>query len=312
MIQDLLVKLQEGNRPSAVLVGQLSGLASDEAEDFRSSWARVPVERRRAILELAVELAENDVQLEFTTVFRASLADPDPLVRATAIEGLWEDDEFRTADQLARILRQDPAESVRVAAALGLARFAVLAETGKLYAPSASRVRAALLEAVTDPHETPDVRRRSLEALGAFGDPTVGDLIARAYADSDSKLRASAVFAMGRNGDERWLATILHELENPNPELRFEAARAAGELESPRALVPLITRLDDEDVEVRLAVIGALAQIGGDVARKALQRCAKSEDVAIRDAANDALGELDLLTDPLTNSPFLDDSTRTV
>ena len=312
MIQDLLAKLQEGNRPSAVLVGQLSGLASDDAKDFELRWGGVPVERRRAILDLAVELAENDVQMDFTAVFKVALADPDPLVRATAIEGLWEDEEFRTADQLARILRQDSDESVRVAAALGLARFAVLAETGSLYAPSAGRVRSALLGAVTDRDETLEVRRRALEALGAFGDPTIGDLIANAYADSDPKMRASALFAMGRNGDERWLATILPDMESENPELRFEAARAAGELESPRALVPLIALLDDDDVEVRLAAIGSLAQIGGDVARKALQRCAKSTDVAIRDAANEALGEMDLGSDPLSISPFLNDSTRTV
>ena len=117
---------------------------------------------------------------------------------------------------------------------------------------------------------------------------------------------------MGRNGDERWLPTVLKELENSDPELRFEAARAAGELESPRALVPLIPLLDDDDLEVRLAVIGALAQIGGDVARKALLRCTKSPDAAVREAAADALGEMDLAGDALSISPFLNDSTRTI
>ena len=151
-------------------------------------------------MSLAVDLAEHDVQLDFTTIFKAALGDPDATVRATAIDGLWEDDEFRTADQLARILRHDPDERVRVAAALALARFAILAETGSLYAPSAGRVRTALLGATTDESETFEVRRRSLEAVGALSDPTVVDLIANAYANPDLKFPGECDL---RHGAER-------------------------------------------------------------------------------------------------------------
>ncbi len=312
MIQEIILKLREGSSPSAMQVSQLAGLSAGDVTDFRQSWSELPADRRQAILALAIQLAEDDVQLDFSTVFKACLSDPEPAVRAAAIEGLWEDDEFRTADRLATMLREDRSEIVRAAAALGLARFAVRAETGSLYAPSAARVRAALFAAVADAAEVVEVRRRAVEALGALSDPAVGDVIAQAYADADPKMRASALYAMGRNGDERWLPILLHELESDNPELRFEAARAAGELENLRAVVPLINRLDDPDVEVRLAAIGALAEIGGDVARKALQRCAQSELAAVRSAAVEALGQLDLDADPLSIAPFLNDSTRTV
>lgn len=313
MIREVIEKLSnEESSPSAVEIARLSGLAPKDAGEFRDAWSGLPSERRRAVLHVAVQLAENDVELDFSTVFTVCLSDQDDEVRATAIEGLWESEDFRTADQLARLLRSDAAERVRVAAALGLARFALLAELGSLYQPAAARVRRALETAATDPGETVEVRRRAIEAIAAFSDSTVTELIETAYASADPKMRASAIYAMGRNCDDRWLEVILRELENEDPEMRFEAARAAGQLENSRAIVPLIALLDDPDLEVRLAAIGALGEIGGDVARKALQRCAQSKDAAIRAAANDALDELALSADPLSISPFLRRSTRTI
>ncbi|HEX5414828.1 MAG TPA: HEAT repeat domain-containing protein, partial [Chloroflexota bacterium] len=210
------------------------------------------------------------------------------------------------------LLRSDPDESVRIAAALSLARFALLSELGTLYKPSAERVREALYAAATDAGETTDVRRRAVEALGVLSDDQIVSLIESSFRDANPKMRASAIYAMGRSSDERWLATILEEMESGEPEYRFEAARAAGQLESPRVVVPLINLLKDEDLEVRLAAVGALGETGGDLARKALIQCTKVKDSALREAAKEALAQMDIETDPLSISPFLDDSTRTV
>jgi len=313
VIREVLERLIAGGEtPSAVEVARLAGVGRDELAEFDRLWPTLPVNLRRKVLQIAVELAENDVEMDFSAVFRRALQDPDAAVRATAIEGLWEDDEFRTAEQLAVMLRRDSAENVRVAAALCLAHFTLRAELGSLYPPAAEKVRVALTEAFNDASESVEVRRRALEALGVLSDPGIAELIQAAYRDPNPRMRASAIYAMGRNCDERWLETILVELESENPEMRYEAARAAGELEHPRAVVPLINRLDDPDLEVRLAVIGALGQIGGDVARRALERCARHESPAIRQAATEALNELMLSADPLDIAPFLRDSTRTV
>jgi HEAT repeat protein len=312
MIREIVQKLNEGAHPSAVELSHLSNLSRADVSEFRAAWTALAPERREAILRFAVQLVENDVELDFSTICDACLDDPDPTVRAAAIEGLWESEEFRIADRLTIILRQDPSKAVRVAAALSLARFALLAELGSLYAPSAARVREALFASARDFDESIDVRRRAIEAVGGFSDPEVGTLIDGAYAGSDLKLRASAIYAMGRNADERWLPSILKEMESELPELRYEAARAAGQLESPRAVVPLINLINDPDLEVRLVAVGALGDIGGDLARKALIQCSRHEDAAVRAAATDALGEIDLESDPLSISPFLNDSTRTI
>jgi HEAT repeat protein len=312
LIEDIIRELGEGATPSAVQASHLAGLSSTEMAEGHAAWEALVAERRRAVVALAVQLAENDVQLDFAAFFKACLKDSDAAVRARAVEGLWEDDEFRTADVLATLLRSDSDEAVRISAAMALARFAVLAELGRLYAPSAKRVRSALLAAVEDSAETLEVRRRALEAVGAFSGQPIPELIEQGYRDPSEKMRASAIYAMGRNADDRWLADVLRELESEDAEMRFEAARAAGALESQRAVVPLITVLDDPDDEVRLAAIGALGEIGGDVARKALEQCARGKDPAMREAASDALGELDLAGDPLSIRPFTNDSTPTV
>lgn len=311
-IEEVLNKLAEGSSPSAVQVGQLSGLTPSDSADFFARWLRLPAERRRAVLDIAVQLAEDSVELEFGTVFKTCLRDPDAAVRASAIEGLWEDEEFRTADILANLLRTDPAESVRVAAALSLARFALLGELGSLYKPSARQVREALYAAATDLNESIEVRRRAVEALAVYDDEQAVAVVEASYRDENPRMRASAIYAMGRTNDERWLPTILQEMESEEPEYRFEAARAAGQLDSPRVVVPLINLLNDEDLEVRLAAISALGEIGGDLARKALTQVTRGTDHAVRDAAKEALAQLDIDTDPLSISPFLDDSTRTI
>jgi HEAT repeat protein len=312
VIQEIFDKLAEGSSPSAVQVSRLAKLAGDELRQFRARWLTLPLERRLAILTVASQLAEDDVHLDFTLVLKECLSDSDGGVRAAAIDGLWEDEDFRTGDLLAKMLRNDPDERARASAALGLAHFAEKIEQGTLYAPAAARVRTALLESANDPREQRDVRRRAVESVAVLSDTAIADLIDRTYADPDPKFKASGIYAMGRNGDERWAPMVLRDLDDELAEIRFEAARAAGALETPRAVVSLINLIDDDDLEVRLAAVGALGMIGGEVARKALEQCTKSDELALRSAASDALGEIDLEANPLTTSPFLNDNTRTI
>ena len=312
MNQDVFDKLAEGALPSAIQVSRLAELLGDDLHDFRVKWSTLPLSRRLAILALASDLAENDVHLDFTPILKVCLTDSDGGVRAAAIEGLWENDEFRTADLLAKILRTDPDERARSAAAVGLSRFAVQSEVGTLYPPTAARVRAALLEAVHDVREPRDVRRRAVEAVGAFSDPEIADLIEETFANPDPKFRTSAIYAMGRSADERWWPAVLRELDSDNAEFRFEATRAAGAIGTIRAIVPLINLLDDADLEVRLAAVGALGEIGGEVARKAIDRCTRSDEAAMRSAATEALAEIDLEVDPISTAPFLNRNTPTI
>jgi HEAT repeat protein len=275
----------------------LSGLVFDEREAFWSAWQAITPSRRGEIAHAMVELAEDNVDLDFGAALFWMLDDEDAGVRASAIEGLWEDLSGRLMRRLITLLRDDPAPDVRAAAALALSRFAYQSVLGELADSEAAALRAALIGAMLDQEQPLDVRRRALESAGYFADSSdVQRETERAYASDEQLLRESALVAMGRSMLPRWLPTIATALNHISPALRYEAARAAGEIaEDARSLVPrLVPLLDDDDSEVALAAIWALGQIGGEPARRVLQRARRSTDENRSQAAAEALEELSL------------------
>jgi HEAT repeat protein len=200
------------------------------------------------------------------------------------------------------LLANDPSPEVRAAVAVTLGRFAYMAELGELNTSDEQALRAALIGCVDDNSQPELVRRRALESAGYFGTSTpVERAIGAAYGAGDPGLRESALIAMGRSMQERWLAAIGDNLRSPTASLRYQAARAAGEFaDAGETLLPrLMPLLDDDDSEVTLAAIWALGQIGGPRSKQALEQMAKSGDEAQQQAANAALIELSLDDDPL-------------
>jgi HEAT repeat protein len=275
----------------------LSGLDLADRAAFWPAWQAIVADRRNQIIHAMVDLAEDNVDLDFGAALFWMLDDEDAAVRATAVEGLWEDLSGRLMRRLLSLLGDDPAPDVRAAAALALSRFAYQAALGELSDDETTRLRTALVGGMLDQEQPLDVRRRALESAGYFADsPEVQREIEAAYAGDEQLLRESALVAMGRSMLPRWLPTIGTALSHISPALRYEAARAAGEMaEDARALVPRLTPLlDDDDSEVALAAIWALGQIGGEAARRALQRTRKSSDETRSQAAVEALEELSL------------------
>jgi HEAT repeat protein len=295
--EELLKKLGDRQTPLSIssLYG-LSHLTRAEAQLFQEVWSLVDAGRRQWILQSLVDIAEASFEVDFNPIFRLCLNDEDAVVRSRAIEGLWEDEDLTLAGLLVRLLRDDPSESVRAAAATSLGRFVLLGELEKIEAAPAMMVEDALLGAIYDPHETLEVRRRAVESIAYSGQAQVQDIIEMAYYDDEEKMRISAIFAMGRSADPLWHEMVIAELDNPDPEMRYEAARACGELEASAALSALIYLIEaDPDPEVQEMAIWALGCIGGKEARRVLEACCESEDEALRQAAEEALDELDFL-----------------
>ena len=295
--EELLKRIRDSQTSLSIssLYG-LSDLTRAEAQLFQEVWSLIDARRRRWIIQSLVDIAEASFEVDFNPIFRLCLKDEDELVRSRAIEGLWEDEDLTLAGLLVHFLRDDPAESVRVAAATSLGRFVLLGELEKIEAAPAMMVEDALLGAIYDPHEALEVRRRAVESIAYSGQAQVRDIIEMAYCDDEEKMRISAVFAMGRSADPIWHEMVIAELDNPNPEMRYEAARACGELEASAALSALIGLIEaDPDPEVQEMAIWALGHIGGKEARRVLEACCESKDEALRQAAEEALNELDFL-----------------
>lgn len=289
----------KGNPPSPAALTFLSDLGSSDRADLRERWPALPTERRRHIVHELVEIAEDNIDMDFRHVFLVALEDLDPEVRTTAVEGLYEDESKLLLGRLLDMLRRDPDEGVREAVAMALGRFTYIAHCTDKLGPNGDRLRQTLLDAANDRGEGRTVRRRAIESLGYFhGDREVEELISEAYRSGGVQAE-SAVFAMGRSMDERWQQVVLDELESSRPPMRYEAARAAGEMSMAEAL-PFLTRMvDDRDTEVKLAAIWSLGQIGGKPAREALLRALESSEPAVREAAQEAIDEMAFNSNPL-------------
>jgi HEAT repeat protein len=286
-----------GHRLAMRELKPLSGLGREEREGFWGAWAAIAPRRRVEIARAMVELAEENVDLDFGEPLVWMLDDGEAQVRASAVEGLWENQSGYLLHRLLKLLRVDPAAEVRAATAASLSRYAYMGAIEELGDDDALALREALLATILDQRQPLDVRRRALESAGYFaGSVDIQRQVEQAYQSDEQLLRESALVAMGRSMLPRWLPAIGKELGSPSPALRYEAARAVGEMaEDARALVPrLAPLLNDGDSEVAFAAIWALGQVGGETAKRLLQQVRKNGDDARRQAAADALDELSL------------------
>lgn len=281
-------------------LADLSNLNSAELEVFEQAWATIKPKRQRQIMSRLIESAEDNIELNFESIFENRLKDQDAEVRSKAIEGLWESEETSLINPLINLLEQDSSEKVQAAAATGLGKFAMLAEYQKLRSHHTAKVCQALLTAISDKSRPLEVRCRALEAAAPLSLPWVKEAIINAYQSRDAKLRVNAIYAMGRNCDCSWLPTLLKELGSDDVEIRYEAAGACGELGEKEAVPPLIGLINDPDTDVQLAAIQALGKIGGAEAKEHLQHCLNNPSEAIRQATEQALQELAAGEDPLS------------
>lgn len=308
-LDTLLPKLgDQRHSPSATDLTALNHLDVTEHERFLSAWRSLSIQRRRDIIDLLAEMAEDNVELDFGSVFMTGLLDDDVQVRAESIKALWEYEDDDLAELLLRLLH-DPEAMVRAEAALGLGRFLLRIELAGEDDGLARTIESALRATIEDESELVDVRGRALEAAGVRGEAWVRDAIEEAYGSGERRLGISAVHAMGRSADTAWLPVVLGEMDSDDPEMRFEAAMAAGSLGDDEAIPRLGELALDADPEVQQAAITALGQIGGSVAREVLLGIAADQsDARVLEAVRDALAEADFVEDPLGFRMYLDRS----
>ena len=285
---------------SQTQVARLSDLSRNNARVLAAAWESIPEENRIDLVRRFDELSEERVDLNFGRALRVALNDRSAVVRQLAVAGLWEDESSELLDRLRDILQNDESPDVRAQAAAALERFSSKAVVGSLDESVASDLRDSLRRSAIDAGAPYAVQRRALESLGPYAaDPEISSLISEAFNSEDHGLQCSALYAMGRSQDARWLPTILVQLESEDPEIRFEAARAAGLLGSADALTVLLQAARDEDAEVRHVAIGAISQIGGRGAVRALERLAEDAGEADLELIQSAIDDVNTLIEPL-------------
>jgi HEAT repeat protein len=300
-IEEIITHLGNGDKPLLnSKLAELSNLNPEEMALLEKAWVSIEPKRRGQIMYRLVELAENNFELDFDDIFKSRLKDPDAEVRSKAIEGLWESEEASLIEPLIELLEQDSSEEVQATAATALGKFAMLAELKKLRPSHKSKVCQALLAVIDDEDKPIEVKRRALEAAAPLSLPQMEKAIVKAYQSGETKLKTSAIFAMGKSCNHSWLPILIRELASTDAEIRYEAAGACGELGEKEAVPYLAELIDDPDVDVQLAAIQALGKIGGPEAKDCLEQCLNDSSEVTQQAAEQALYELEAGEDPLS------------
>lgn len=300
--QRALQTLLEGERdlPKAYL-NEFSDLEPAELQALREVWPRVALERKRTLLDRLNALADVDTLVCFDELGRALLKDPEAPVRVRAMRLLAECGDAHLIPDYLEILARDEDPAARAEAATALGLFVQLGEFDDIPEEAQRRVEAALLEALGREDASP-VQRRALESLGFSSRPEVPVLIETAIQRQDPDWKGSALFAMGRSGDERWGGHVLQMIPSVHDNVRLAAVAAAGELKLKAALPLLLRQLEEEDdPAVTGAAIWSLSQIGGEDARVYLESLL---DLAEEDE------QIAFLEEALDNLAFTDDMDR--
>jgi HEAT repeat protein len=297
-LQQIIVDLANEDKPlTHASLADLSNLNGADLETFNKNWLAIKSDRRRKIIIRLVELAEDNFELNFDTIFKICLKDPDAEVRTKAVEGLWENEETTLITPLIKMLNDDPSELVQAAAAKALGKYAMLAELKKLGSYSSGKVVQALLGILADRNKPLEVWRRALEAASPLSLPEVKKAIEEAYQNPHLLMKNSAIYAMGKNCDVAWMPTLIKEMSSAISDTRFEAAGACGEICDEEAVPHLIKLTQDKDPEVQQAAIISLGKIGGVKAKAHLTRCLASADENVSEAAGQALKEIEAESD---------------
>jgi len=300
-IEETIAALSDSARPLlGSRLAELSNLNTQELALFEKAWETIEPKRRRRIMYRLVELAEDNFELDFDDIFKSHLKEEDADIQSKAIEGLWESEETCLIDPLIELLKPESPEKVQATAATALGKFAMLAELEKLRSKHKTRVCRALLGVIEDTSRPIEIKRRALEAAAPLSLPQMEKAIARAYRSGVPGLKTSAIFAMGKNCDLRWLPILIKELTSADAEIRYEAASACGELGEKEATPYLSELTTDPDVDVQMAAIQALGKIGGPEAKDSLERCLTDDSEVIQQAAELALDELEAGEGPLS------------
>jgi len=281
-------------------LAQLSNLNSEELRLLEKTWDSIELKQQRQIMHRLVELAEDNIELNFDNIFKGRLKDKDAEVQSTAIEGLWESEETSLIDPLINLLAQHSSEKVQATAATALGKFALLAELRKLRPGHKAKISQALLTVINDKNKPLEVKRRALEAAAPLSLPQIKKAITEAYHSANRQLKISALFAMGRSCSLSWLPILLKELTSDDTEIRYEAAVACGELGEKEAIPYLIELVADPDIEVQLAAIKALGKISAPEAKSCLEQCLDNPNETIQQVAEQALYELEAGEDLLS------------
>lgn len=139
-------------------------------------------------------------------------------------------------------------------------------------------------------------------------EPSNEDYINRIKYDDDPKVRANAVFVLGRLNDMSALPVMIEALDNDqSEEVKLQIVEILGKFKVPDVIPSLLKSLASDNVEIRAMVAKSLGLAGQAEAIPPLMDALGDDSAQVRAQVAEALGELnaeasiDVLVDTLVN-----------
>ncbi|MHA2429205.1 MAG: HEAT repeat domain-containing protein, partial [Candidatus Hermodarchaeia archaeon] len=250
--------LETSSLPSQDELAELSDLDQNEATYLNNVWDQLTLKLRRSLLEELGKQADENITFSFEQINRIGLNDADDEVRKLSILNLWESEDPNLILPIIDILKDDPSDDVKTAAASALGAFVLIGETQGLPDDRLELVENSLLDVHQSTANT-QIKQNSLESLGYSSREEVNDLILNAFESGDESQVRSAILAMGRSANKKWKEFVITHLQSPSPLLRLESVIAVGELEIKEALPEIIDLVEDVDDKIRHSSIWCLS-----------------------------------------------------
>jgi len=144
-------------------------------------------------------------------------------------------------------------------------------------------------------------------------EPSNEDYINRIKYDTDPKVRANAVFVLGRLNDISALPTMLTALEHDDSdEVRLQIVEILGKFKTAAVVAPLIKALESDNTDMRAMAAMSLGLAGQPEAIPSLVNALGDEEAQVRSQVADALGGLraDGAVDLLVNTLVADNDSN--
>lgn len=188
-------------------------------------------------------------RLDRTAVAWASLdilAGDDTPAKLQVIAALSDIAGRQASDVLARVLKEDPQEDCRAAAARRLREL------------NPAGAEPALVAAAAD--SSPAVRLEVARALGAVGGRNAVEALVGLLEDEPA-VTVEALGALARLRAVDALPAVAKCLESASAQVRAAAAETLGQLGDERFVEPLLAAFEDPDPRVRIAAVQAVAKL---------------------------------------------------
>lgn len=220
-----------------------------------------------------------DLPSQARQVVLDGLSDPDPQIRANAVEVVATTREVRLMPKAQKLL-QDQAIPVRF--------IAVLAVGDLQY----SLARNEIARLLSDPN--PNIQIAAAYAMTKLGNPEYFKVFRNAAVSEDQTVRANAALLLGKSGQKEALRVLWWTLRQPDStdKVSLQAAESIALLQDERIYPKLWSRLISAYADDRVLGIRAMGALGTEQAKNAIITMLDDTIIEVRLTAAAQLGRL--------------------